>query len=103
MASNGDLVRWQPEFDEAELAEVARIQTDVEQRASVFRELREKLGMSQSEFAKLMGRSQSNVSKLEARADTRIALIRDLLGKRGGQLRLIVDLGEGKSFELTGS
>lgn len=103
MASNGDLVRWQPEFNDDELAEVSRIRSEIEQRASVFRDLRTKLGMSQSEFATLMGRSQSNVSKLEARADTRIALLRDLLRKRGAKLRLIVDFDEGDSFELSGS
>jgi DNA-binding XRE family transcriptional regulator len=103
MSNDGDLVRWEPDFDEKELGDVARIKADMEQRASVFRELREKLGMSQSEFAKLIGRSQSNVSKLEARTDTRLALIRDLLAKRGASLRLVVDMGEGKSFELTGT
>jgi transcriptional regulator len=102
MDSNGDLVRWRPEFDEAELAQVARIQGDIEGRLSVFRELREKLGMSQSEFAKLMGRSQSNISKLEARNETRLTLIRELLEKRGGKIRLMVDLDEGVSFELKG-
>ena len=103
MSKDGELIRWQPDFNDEEMGEVQRLKAGIEERASVFRELREKLGMSQSEFAKLLGRSQSNVSKLEARLDTRLALIREVLEKRGGQLRLVVDLSEGSSFELTGT
>jgi len=103
MTVNGDLVRWEPDFDEHEQGEVARIKAAIEQRVSVFRELREKLGMSQNEFAKLIGRSQSNISKLESRADTRLALIRDVVEKRGGHLRLVVEFEKGCSFELTGA
>ncbi|MGZ8286994.1 MAG: helix-turn-helix domain-containing protein [Allosphingosinicella sp.] len=103
MSIDGDLVRWEPDLDENDRKEVEAIKASILARASAFRELREKLGMSQGEFAKLIGRSQSNVSKMEARTDTRLALMRSVVKKRGGRLRVVVEFDEGSSFELVGT
>ena len=104
MSEDGDLVRWEPDFNKDELGQVEEIVQNIEARVSVFRDLRIKLGLSQGEFAKLLGRSQSNVSKLEARTeDTRLAIMREVIHKRGGKLRLILETREGETFELVGS
>lgn len=104
MSIDGDLVRWEPDFNRDELGQVEQIKRDIETRVSVFRDLRTKLGMSQSEFAKLLGRSQSNISKLESRTeDTRLAIMQEVIRKRGGRLKLILETAEGETYELTGS
>jgi DNA-binding XRE family transcriptional regulator len=103
MSIDGDLVRWEPDLSDEEWRDVEAMKAELVARASALRELREKLGMSQSEFAKLISRSQSNVSKMEARTDSRLALMRKVVGKCGGRLRLLVEMEGGRTFELTGA
>jgi DNA-binding transcriptional regulator YiaG len=73
---------------------LAEIDAAVAEEASSFRELREALGITQTELAKLANMTQSEVSKFETREDHRIERMREMIEALGGKLEVIAVLGE---------
>jgi len=55
------------------------------------RELREDLGLTQEELAKLTETAQSEVSRLERREDWRLSTLRRVIEALGGELEVIAD------------
>jgi DNA-binding XRE family transcriptional regulator len=64
------------------------------QEVRSFRELREALGITQTDLAKLANMTQSEVSKFETRDDHRIERMREVVEALGGKLEVIAVLGD---------
>jgi DNA-binding transcriptional regulator YiaG len=60
--------------------------------ATRFRELREALGISQSELAKSVGRRQASISKFEHRNDILLGTLSDFVEGLGGKLKIVVSI-----------
>ena len=73
---------------------LAEIDAAVAEEVHSFRELREALGITQTEFAKLANMTQSEVSKFESRDDHLIERMRELVEALGGKLEVIAVLGD---------
>jgi predicted transcriptional regulator len=73
---------------------LAEIDAAVAEEARSFRELREALGITQTELAKLANMTQSEVSKFETREDHRIERMREMVEALGGKLEVIAVLGD---------
>lgn len=68
------------------------------------RELREKLGMSQSDVAREMGVQQAAVSKLESREDTHVATLISYVKALGGKLVMRAEFpGRAEVIDLVGT
>lgn len=82
-------------LNEERMAELGR-QMRAEVRAHRLAEIRETLGLNQSDVAGYLGVSQSRVSRLE-RGDmdrTELATIRAYVGALGGELELVAKFGD---------
>ena len=62
-------------------------------------ELRESLGVTQTDLAERLSVAQSSVSRLESRNDMLVSTLRDAVGALGGELRVLADFPEG-SIEI---
>jgi predicted transcriptional regulator len=72
---------------------LAEIDAAVAEDVQSFRALREALGLTQVQLAKLASMSQSEVSKFEARQDHRIERMREMVEALGGQLEVVAVIG----------
>jgi predicted XRE-type DNA-binding protein len=82
-------------LNEERMAELGR-QLRAEIRAQRLAEIRETLGLNQSEVAERLGVSQSRVSRLE-RGDmdhTEVATIRAYVGALGGEVEIVAKFGD---------
>jgi len=67
------------------------------------REVRQALGLTQVEVAKLLGVTQSNISKIEVKGDPSLSVLARMAEARGRRFRLSLETAEGKeeaSFAL---
>jgi transcriptional regulator with XRE-family HTH domain len=73
---------------------LAEIDAAVAEEVRSFRELREALGLTRADLAKLANMTQSEVSKFETHEDHRIERMREMVEALGGKLEVIAVLGE---------
>lgn len=62
-------------------------------------QLRERLGISQEELAKLMDVQQPAISRLVRRPDMKVSTLRDLIAAMGGELRITATFSD-RSVEI---
>lgn len=90
---------WNPKWSDEDEREIAALVEKGRRGASTLKAWREKLGITQEEFAELLGVTQSNVSKIEAKPALRLSALRKLIEHKGGRLRLVVEM-DGVETEL---
>ncbi len=90
---------WTPKWSPDQEAHVEVLATEIGERVSALKALREALGLSQAEMADLMDTTQSNISKMESRSDVRLSNLRHAVERKGGRLRLVAEIGE-RELEL---
>jgi transcriptional regulator with XRE-family HTH domain len=69
-------------------ARIAEVNAAVAAEVATFKALREELGLTQAELARLAEMSQGEVSRFEQRDDHRISTLRELVEALGGQLEI---------------
>ena len=79
-------VDWQPEFTPEQSAKVARLRAQFRNAASMFRRVRQELGLSQVQAAVRLSTTQANVSKLEKRGADDVSLLRKLVAESDYEL-----------------
>jgi DNA-binding XRE family transcriptional regulator len=67
---------------------------------SLIRSLREELSLSQAEIADILGVSQPSVSQLEARRDLKLSVLKKIVAAKGGSVKVVIELEEGRRIEL---
>jgi predicted XRE-type DNA-binding protein len=77
---------WSPERQDANAARKAKLHAEM----LSLEELREALGITQEELAKLLDVQQPAISKLVRRPDMKISTLRDLIAAMGGELQISV-------------
>jgi predicted XRE-type DNA-binding protein len=77
---------WTPKRHAANAARKAKLHADMVS----LEELREGLGITQEELAKLLDVQQPAISKLVRRPDMKISTLRDLIAAMGGELQIRV-------------
>ena len=77
---------WSPERLAANAARKAKLHAEM----LSLEELREGLGITQEELAKLLDVQQPAISKLVRRPDMKISTLRDLISAMGGELQISV-------------
>jgi predicted transcriptional regulator len=70
-------------------AKLAEIDAAVADEVRSMRELREALGLTQADLAKLANMTQSDVSKFEKRDDHKISNVREMVEALGGELEVV--------------
>ena len=75
---------WNPERRAANSARKVKLEAE---RLSL-EQLREELGITQEELAKLLDVQQPAISKLVRRADMKVSTLRDLIAAMGGELQI---------------
>lgn len=83
-------------FSDEQLREISAA---AKEELSSMRKLREALGLSQVELAKLANRTQGEISRIETRDDNRISNIRELVEALGGELEVVAVL-DGKRVRV---
>jgi predicted transcriptional regulator len=68
---------------------LAQIDAEVAEEVRSMRALREALGLTQADLAKLANMTQSDVSKFENRDDHRISSVREMVEALGGELEVV--------------
>ena len=86
---------WSPERQAANAARKAKLQAEM----LSLEELREGLGITQEELAKLLDVQQPAISKLVRRPDMKISTLRDLIAAMGGELQIRVAFAD-RSVEI---
>ena len=86
---------WTPERRARSEAHMARLDAE---RLSL-EQLRERLGISQEELAKVMDVQRPAISKLVRRPDMKVSTLRDLVAAMGGELHLIATFPD-RSIEI---
>lgn len=81
-------------------ARLAQLREEARPSISLIKSLREQLSLSQAEVAEILGVSQPSVSQLEARRDIKLSVLNRIVTARGGRVRVVVDLIDGRSIEL---
>lgn len=81
---------WSPERQAANTARKAKLHAEMQS----LEQLREGLGITQEELAKLLDVQQPAISKLLRRADMKISTLRDLTAAMGGELQINVAFGD---------
>ncbi|WP_174273636.1 helix-turn-helix domain-containing protein [Sphingomonas bacterium] len=71
-------IEWRPELSAERLARVERHMERFARAGSLFRSIRERLGLTQVEAALRLGTTQANVSKLEKRPTADLAQLSKL-------------------------
>lgn len=95
------LVDWQPDLGPGDEAEVERLVAELRRAPPVVRRLRQGLGLSQAEAARVLGTTQSNVSKVEAKTDPALSVLRRLVESQGGTLEVRAVLPDGRIITLS--
>lgn len=80
---------------------MAKIEAEVAEEVRTYRALREALGLTQADVAKLANMTQSEVSRFEQRDDHRISNLREMVEALGGKLEVTAVLGD-KRVRLEG-
>jgi DNA-binding XRE family transcriptional regulator len=93
---------WRPAWGEGDRAEIERLKAELRRLSPVVRRLRQELGLSQAEAAKILETSQSNVSKIEAKHDPALSVLRRLIESRGGRLVVRGIMPDGRQIPLLG-
>ena len=75
---------WSPERHAANAARKAELRAEM----LSLEELREGLGITQEELAKLLDVQQPAISKLIRRADMKVSTLRDLIAAMGGEMQI---------------
>jgi predicted transcriptional regulator len=86
-------------FDAAGEARVAEIRAAMED-AIALAQLRDFIGLRQTEMAERLGTNQGAVSRLERRQDLYLSTLRDYVQALGGELRLVADFPDGTSLQV---
>lgn len=94
------LVDWRPEWKGEDLDYYNKVRGEIAPRISLVKTLRDALNLTQKEVAELLETTQSNVSKIEVKADPSISVLRRMVEGRGGTLKLVLDMGDGKAVEI---
>jgi ribosome-binding protein aMBF1 (putative translation factor) len=98
------LVEWRPDlgpdWTPEDEAEVERLVAELRRARPVVRKLRQALGLSQAEAARILETTQSNVSKIEAKTDPTVSVLRRLIESRGGKLEVRAVLPDGREIPL---
>jgi predicted transcriptional regulator len=68
---------------------LSQIDADVAEEVRSMRALREALGLTQADMAKLANMTQSDVSKFEKRDDHKISNVREMVEALGGELEVV--------------
>ncbi len=92
-------VVWKPDFTPEQFKAAENLSVAIKREAVAVRALRAKLGLSQSEVAKLLGVTQSSISKFEKNEDPKLSTLRKIVEAKGGQLRLLAEFGD-REIEL---
>jgi len=99
------LVEWRPDLEPdwtpEDEAEVQRLVAELRRSPPVVRRLRQGLGLSQAEAARVLRTTQSNVSKLDAKTDPKLSVLRRLVESRGGTLEIRAVLPDGRAIHLS--
>ena len=72
---------------------MAAIEADVADQLGAYRRLREALGLTQADVAKLANMTQSEVSRFEQRDDHRISNLREMVEALGSKLEVTAVVG----------
>jgi predicted transcriptional regulator len=72
--------------------QLAKIDADVAEEIRSMRALREALGLTQADMAKLANMTQGEVSRFENRDDHKISSVREMVEALGGELEVIAVL-----------
>jgi transposase-like protein/DNA-binding XRE family transcriptional regulator len=88
------LRQWREALEEVSEKRLAEIDAAVAEDVRTFRELREALGITQTELATRAEMTQSEVSKFETRDDHRIERMREMVEALGGTLEVIAVVGD---------
>ncbi len=94
------LVDWRPQWTGEDLDYYHKVRGEIAPRISLVKALRDQLNLTQKEVAELLETTQSNVSKIEVKADPSISVLRRMVEGRGGRLKLVLDMGDGKAVEI---
>lgn len=94
------LVDWRPQWMGEDLDCYNKVRGEIVPRISLVKALRDQLNLTQKEVAELLETTQSNVSKIEVKADPSISVLRRMVEGRGGKLKLLLDMGDGKPVEI---
>ncbi len=71
---------------------LAKIDAEVAEEVRSMRALREALGLTQADFAKLTNMTQGEVSRFERRDDHKISNVREMVEALGGELEVVAVL-----------
>lgn len=93
---------WRPAWGEEDQAEIERLKAELRRLSPIVRRLRQELGLSQAEAARILETTQSNVSKIEARHDPALSVLSRLIESRGGRLVVSGILPDGREIPLVG-
>jgi len=94
---------WRPAWGEEDLAEIERLKAELRRLSPIVRRLRQELGLSQAEAARILDTTQSNVSKIEAKHDPTLSVLRRLMESRRGRLVVFGVLPDGREIPLLGA
>ena len=64
------------------------------------RDLREKLGITQSDMAEACGISQPEISRMEMRKNHRVSTVLRFVEALGGELKVIVRMPDSKEYRI---
>jgi predicted transcriptional regulator len=84
--------------DEVEIARLRELM-DLEQR---LHDLRQRLGITQTELARRLDVSQANVSRIEHEQDLKLSTLRSYIAALGGELELHAVFPDGNDVVLAG-
>jgi predicted transcriptional regulator len=73
--------------------QIREIEVAAAEELGAMRKLREALGLTQAELAKLANMTQSEVSRFESREDHKISNLREMVEALGGELEVVAVLG----------
>jgi ribosome-binding protein aMBF1 (putative translation factor) len=93
---------WRPAWGEEDRAEIERLKAELRRLSPIVRRLRQELGMSQADAAKVLDTTQSNVSKIEAKHDPALSVLRRLVESCGGRLVVRGVMSDGREISLLG-
>jgi DNA-binding XRE family transcriptional regulator len=93
-------LEWRPDWSPEDWAEIERLKGELRRNRPIARRLRQALGLSQVEAAKVLDTTQSNVSKIEAKQDPSVSVLRRLTESKGGRLRIVAVLPNGDELSL---
>jgi predicted transcriptional regulator len=73
--------------------QIREIEAAASEELGAMRKLREALGLTQADLAKLANMTQSEVSRFESRDDHKISNLREMVEALGGELEVVAVLG----------